>query len=138
MKHKHRDIFGDSNINYHDYNNGEALSFKDNYTALLQQELQNPYWCLHDLITTKTYQISPNMDTETMPHAMYFTGNSNTTTKINHVPYQTIDYDDKGMFSAQLMDDTPIQAFMYNSTTLSILLLCSFDKYPILKTYPKT
>ena len=33
-----------------DNNNGDALTFKDKYTALLQQELQNPYWCLcHDL-----------------------------------------------------------------------------------------
>ena len=30
------------------------------------------------------------MDTETMPHAMYFMGDSDTVTKINHVPYQTI------------------------------------------------
>ena len=56
-KHKYRNVFGDSNIQYHDFNNGDALTFKDNYTALLQQELQNPYWCLHDPITTKTYQI---------------------------------------------------------------------------------
>ena len=42
-KHKHRNVFGDSNIQYHDFNNGGALTFKDKYTALLQQELQNPY-----------------------------------------------------------------------------------------------
>ena len=44
-KHKYRYVFGDSNIQYHDFNNGDALTFKDKYTALLQQELQNPYWC---------------------------------------------------------------------------------------------
>ena len=44
-KHKYRNVFGDLNIQYHDFNNGDALTFKDNYTALLQQELQNPYWC---------------------------------------------------------------------------------------------
>ena len=33
-----------------------------------------------------------------MPHAMYFSGNKATITKINQVPYQVIDYDDKGMF----------------------------------------
>ena len=71
-KHKYRNIFGDSNIQYHDFNNGDALTFKDKYTALLQQELQNPYWCLHNPITTKSYQISSKMDVETMPHAMYF------------------------------------------------------------------
>ena len=43
-KHKYRNVFGDSNIQYHDFNNGDALTFKDKYTALLQQE-QNPYWC---------------------------------------------------------------------------------------------
>ena len=45
-KHKYRNVFGDSNIQYHDFNNGDALTFKDKYTALLQQELQNPYWCI--------------------------------------------------------------------------------------------
>ena len=38
----------------------------------------------------KSYQISKDMDIETMPHAMYFTGNSDTVSKINQVPYQTI------------------------------------------------
>ena len=38
-KHKYRNVFGDSNIQYHDFNNGDALTFKDKYTALLQQEL---------------------------------------------------------------------------------------------------
>ena len=65
-KHKYRNVFGDSNIQYHDFNNGDALTFKDKYTALLQQELQNLYWCLHDPITTKSYQISSEMDVETI------------------------------------------------------------------------
>ena len=69
-KHKYRNVFGDSNIQYHDFSNGDALTFTDKYTALLKQELQNPYWCLHDPIATKSYQISPEMDIETMPHAM--------------------------------------------------------------------
>ena len=81
-KPKYRNVFGDSNIQYHDFNNGDALTFKDKYTALLQQELQNPYWCLHDPITTKSYQISSEMDIETMPYAMYFSGN-NVSGKIN-------------------------------------------------------
>ena len=57
-KHKYRNVFDDSNIQYHDFDNGDALTFKDKYTALLQQELQNPNWCLHDPIATKSYQIS--------------------------------------------------------------------------------
>ena len=85
-KQKYRNVFGDSNIQYHDFNNGDALTFKDRYTALLQQELQNPYWCLHDPITTKSYQISSEMDVETMPHAVYFSGNKETIAKINQVP----------------------------------------------------
>ena len=97
-KHQYRNVFGDSNIQYHDFNNGDALTFKDKYTSVLQQELQNQYWCLHDPITTKSYQISSEMDTETMPHAMYFSCSIEAVTKINHVPYQTIEYDDKGMF----------------------------------------
>ena len=54
-KHKYRNVLDDSNIQYHDLNSGDALTFKDKYTALLQQELQNSYWCLHDPITTKNY-----------------------------------------------------------------------------------
>ena len=88
---------------------------------MLQQELQNPYWCLHDAATTASYQISTEMDIETMPHAMYFSGNTETVTKINHVPYQTVQYDDKGAFPEKLMDDTPIQVFIDNGATPSIL-----------------
>ena len=63
-KHKYKDTFGD------------AFIYKNKYTALLQQELQNHYWCLHDPVTTKNYQISTDMDNETMPHARYFLGNT--------------------------------------------------------------
>ena len=73
-------------------------SISDKYTTLLQQELQNPYWCLHDSIMMKSDQISTEMDIETTPHAMYFSGNIETVIKINHVPYQTIVHDDRGMF----------------------------------------
>ena len=106
---------------------------RDKYTALLQQELQNPYWNLHDPIMTKRY-----MDIETMPHAMYFTGNSDTVTKINQVPYQTIQYNENGMFTAKLMNDTPIEIFIDNGATPSILPLHTYNKFPILHTYPKT
>ena len=37
--YKYRDTFGDAPIQYHDFDNGAALSHKDKYTALLQQEL---------------------------------------------------------------------------------------------------
>ena len=57
IKNKYRDTFGDAHIQYHDFDNGDAFTYKDKYTALLQQELQNPYWCLHDPVTTKSYQI---------------------------------------------------------------------------------
>ena len=137
-KHKYKNVFGDSNIQYHDCNNGDALTFKDKYPALLQQELQNPYWCLHDPITTKSYQISSEMDIETMPHAMYFLGSIEAVTKINHVPYQTIEYDDKAMFQAKLMDDTQVQIFIDNGATPFILPLSIYNKYPILQMYPKT
>ena len=104
----------------------------------MQQELQNPYWCLHDPVTTKSYQISTEMDIETMLHAMYFSGNAETVTKINHVPYQTVQYDEKGMFPGQLMDDTPIQVFIDNGATPSILPLSTYNKHPVLQKYPKT
>ena len=35
-KHKYRNAFGDSNMQYHDFDNGDVLTFKDKYTALLQ------------------------------------------------------------------------------------------------------
>ena len=130
-KHKYRDTFGDAYVQYHDFDNGDAFVYRDKYTALLQQELQNPYWY------SKSYQISTDMDIETMPHAMYFSGNTHTVTKINHVPYQTIQYDDKGMFPAQLMDDTAIQVFIDNGATPSILPLSTYNKHPILQKYPK-
>ena len=105
---------------------------------MLQQELQNPYWCLHNPITTKSYQISTDMDIEMMPQAMYFSGNTETVTKINHVPYQTVQYDDKGMFPAKLMDDTPIQDFINNGATPSILPISTYNKHPVLQRYLKT
>ena len=43
-KHKYRDTFGDAHIQYHDFDNGDTFVYKDNYTALLHQELQNPFW----------------------------------------------------------------------------------------------
>ena len=116
-----------------------SLTFRDKYTALLQQqELQNSYWNLHDPIMTKSYQISQDMDIETMPHAMYFTGDSDTVTKINHVLYQTIEYNDNGMFTTKLMNDTPIEIFIDNGATPSILPLRTYNKFSILHTYPKT
>ena len=135
--HKYRNVFSDSNIQYHDFDNGDALTFKDKYTTLLQQELQNPYWCLHDPIAIKSYQISSEMDIETMPHVMYFSSNKETVTKINQVPYQVIDYDDKGMFQAKLMDNTQVEIFIDNGATPSILPLKVYNKYPILQKYPK-
>ena len=136
-KHKYRDVFGNANLRYHDFDNGDALTFPDKCTALLQQELQNPYWCLHDPITTKSYQISSKMDIETMPHTMYFSGNKETITKIKKVPYQVIDYDDKGMFQAKMMDNTQVKIFIDNGATPSILPLNMYNKYPILQKYPK-
>ena len=73
-----------------------------------------------------------------MPHAMYFTGDSNTITKINQVPYQTIEYNDNGMFTAKLMKNMPIEIFINNGATPSILSLRTYNKFPILHTYPKT
>ena len=117
-KHIYRNTFGESNIQYHDFDNQDSLTITDKYTALLQQELQNPYWSLHDPVTTKSYQIFKDMDIETMPHAMYFTGNTDTVTKINHVPYQTIMYNDNGMFTAKLMNNTPVEIFIDNELHL--------------------
>ena len=137
-KHIYRNTFGDAHIQYHDFDNQDSLTFRDKYTALLQQESQNPYWNLHDPIMTKSFQISQDMDIETMPHAMYFTGDSDTVTKINHVLYQRIEYNDNSMFTGKLMNDTPIEIFIDNGATPSILPLHTYNKFPILHTYPKT
>ena len=137
-KHIYRNTFGDAHIQYHDFDNQDSLTFRDKYMALLQQELQNPYWNLHNPIMTKSYQISKDMNIQTMPHAIYFTGNLDTVTKINHVLYQTIEYNDNGMFTATLMNDIPIEIFIDNGATPSILPLCTYNKFPILHTYPKT
>ena len=118
QKHMYRNTFGKSNIQYHDFYNQDSLTFTDKYTALLQQELQNPYWNLHDPTMTKNYQISKDMDIETMPHAMYFKGDPDTVTKINHVPYQTIVYNNNGIFTAKLMKGTPIEIFIDNELHL--------------------
>ena len=77
------------------------------------------------------------MDIETMPHAMYFTGDTDTVTKINHVPYQTIVYNENGMFTAKLRDDTPVEIFIDNGATPSILPLHTYNKFPILHTFPR-
>ena len=37
-KHIYRDTFGDAQIQYHDFDNGDAFVYKDKYTALLQQK----------------------------------------------------------------------------------------------------
>ena len=78
------------------------------------------------------------MDIEMMPHAMYFTGNPDTVTKINHIPYQTIVYNDNGMFTTKLMNDTPIKIFIDNRATPSILPLHTYNRFPILHMYPRT
>ena len=78
------------------------------------------------------------MDIEMMPHAIYFDGNASTVTKINHVPYQTTQYNDKGMFPAHLIDNTPIQVFIDNGATPFILPLSTYKKHPILHKYRTT
>ena len=42
------------------------------------------------------------------------------------------------MFLAQLMDHTPIQVFIDNGATPSILPLSTYNKHPILCKYPTT
>ena len=49
-----------------------------------------------------------------------------------------MEYDDQGMFQAKLMDDTPVQIFIDNGATPSILPLSMYNKYPILQKYLKT
>ena len=140
----YRDTFGNAHIQYHDFDNQDSLTFRDKYTALLQQELQNPYWNLHNPIMTKSYQISQDMDIETMPHAMYFTGDTDTVTKINHVPYQTIEYNDNSMFTTKLMNDTPLRyllttvlhpPFYHYAPTINSLFYTHIPKQKVILLY---
>ena len=78
------------------------------------------------------------MDIEMMPHGMYFSGDKVTITKISQVPYQVIDYDDKGMFQAKQMDNTSVEIFINNGATPSILPLKVYNKDPVLQKYPKS
>ena len=78
------------------------------------------------------------MDIETMPHTTYFSSNKETITKINEVPYQVIDCDDKGIFQTKLMDNTQVEISIDNGATPSILPLNVYNKYQILQKYPKT
>ena len=64
-------------------------------------------------------------------------GNTDTVTKINHVLYQTIAYNENGMFTTKLMNDTPVEIFIDNGATPSILPLHTYNKFHILHTYPK-
>ena len=58
--------------------------------------------------------------------------------KYHTIPYQTIEYDDNGMFTVKLMNDTPIEIFIDYGATPSILPLHTYNKFPILHMYPKT
>ena len=42
------------------------------------------------------------------------------------------------MFTTKLLNDTPIEIFIDNGATPSILPLCTYNKFHILQTYPKT
>ena len=72
-----------------------------------------------------------------MPHAMYFTSNSNMVTKINQIPYQTIQYNENSMLTAKLMNDTPIEIFIDNGATPSILPLRTYNNFPFYTHTPK-
>ena len=67
----------------------------------------------------------------------YFTGNKDIVTKIHHIPYQTITYDDKGMFPTKLMDETEVEIFIDNRATLSILPLNTTISSLFFKHIPK-
>ena len=60
-----------------------------------------------------------------------------TIAKINQVPYQVIEYDDKGMFQAKFMDNTQVEIFINNGAMPPILPLSIYNKYPILQKYPR-
>ena len=86
-KHKHRDTFGDAHVQYHDFGNGDAFIYKDNTQLYYSRSYKISIGVYMTPVTTKSYQISSDVDIETMLHAMYLSSNTNTVTKVNHVPY---------------------------------------------------
>ena len=59
------------------------------------------------------------------------------TQSLKSITYHIRQYDN-GMFTAKLLNDTPIKIFIDNRATPSILPLCTYNKFPILHTYPRT
>ena len=41
-KHKYRNVFGNSNIQYHNFDNGDALTFKDNLQHYYSKNYKTP------------------------------------------------------------------------------------------------
>ena len=41
-KHKYRNVFGNSNIQYHDFDNGDALTFKDKIYSTIATRITKP------------------------------------------------------------------------------------------------
>ena len=54
----HTETLLENQIQYHNFDNQDLLTFTDKYTALLQQELQNPYWNLHDPIVMHNFTMN--------------------------------------------------------------------------------
>ena len=48
--------------------------------------------------------------------------------KLNQVPYQAIEYDNRGIFQAKLMDNTQVEIFIDNGAMPSILPLSIYHK----------
>ena len=127
-KHKYRDT-----LEMHTYSTMILIMVMHSFTEINIQHCYNKSY----KTPIGVYMIQSQLKAETMPQAMYFSGNTHTVTKINHVPYITIQYDHKGMFLAKLMDDTPIEVFINNGATPSILPLSTYNKHPILQKYSK-
>ena len=136
-KHKYRNTFGESNIQYHDFDNQDALTFTDKY-----RYYYNKNYKIHIgvYMTQLQLQVTKFQKTWTLRlcHTQCISPAIQTVTKINHVPYQTIVYNENGMFTAKLLNDTPVEIFIDNGATPSILPLHTYNKFPILHTYPKT
>ena len=41
-KHKYRDTFGDAHVQYHDFDNGDAFTYKDKYAACYNNSYKIP------------------------------------------------------------------------------------------------
>ena len=104
-KHKYRNVFGDSNIQYHDFD-------KINIWHYYNKNYKTPTGVYMTLSQPKVTKYLLKWTLRLCHMQCIFLVIRRPLQKINQVPYQVIEYDDKGMFQAKLMDNTHVEIFI--------------------------